>query len=389
MDHGKIFKRAWNMLWSYRALWVFGIILALTTSSGGLPPSRGNGGDWSGDWGAAPPITIPEQDLDRLDFDWVEELEAELEEMEAELEELERFGQLFETEMWSKIVRILIWTGIGVFVLILISRVARYVAEAALLGMVNDYGETGKRYSVGKGFRLGWSRNAWRLFLINLLVDLPATIASLGLLALVTIPILTTGGWDAAGPAFGRIMLSAGLFFPALLLIFVAGILLRLLKRLARRACVVEGLGAVDSLGRGFTFAREHIKDVIITWLITLGVRIGWMIILIPACVALLASGAAIVGGVSLLIGGWRTVIVSGILALFIFIIPMAILGGLREVFLSSVWTLSYRELLYQSPEQDEGQGQAVDREAKQLEASEPEAEETQATDADDTADEA
>ena len=29
MDHIKILKSAWYILWSYRALWVFGLILAL------------------------------------------------------------------------------------------------------------------------------------------------------------------------------------------------------------------------------------------------------------------------------------------------------------------------------------------------------------------------
>ena len=33
MDHTKILKRAWHILWQYRVLWVFGFILALTTAS--------------------------------------------------------------------------------------------------------------------------------------------------------------------------------------------------------------------------------------------------------------------------------------------------------------------------------------------------------------------
>ena len=41
MDHVKILKRAWVILWQYRVLWIFGIILALTTSSG--PAANGSG----------------------------------------------------------------------------------------------------------------------------------------------------------------------------------------------------------------------------------------------------------------------------------------------------------------------------------------------------------
>jgi len=35
MDPVKILKRAWHILWNYRVLWVFGLILALATGSSG------------------------------------------------------------------------------------------------------------------------------------------------------------------------------------------------------------------------------------------------------------------------------------------------------------------------------------------------------------------
>ena len=33
MSHKNVLKRAWEILWQYKALWVFGLILALTTAS--------------------------------------------------------------------------------------------------------------------------------------------------------------------------------------------------------------------------------------------------------------------------------------------------------------------------------------------------------------------
>jgi hypothetical protein len=33
MNHKEILKRAWHILWNYKALWVFGFILAVTTIS--------------------------------------------------------------------------------------------------------------------------------------------------------------------------------------------------------------------------------------------------------------------------------------------------------------------------------------------------------------------
>ena len=47
MDHINILKRAWNILWRYRALWIFGIILAMTVtggSGGGSSNAASSGG---------------------------------------------------------------------------------------------------------------------------------------------------------------------------------------------------------------------------------------------------------------------------------------------------------------------------------------------------------
>ena len=33
MKHSQVLKRAWKILWSYRALWIFGAILAVTAGT--------------------------------------------------------------------------------------------------------------------------------------------------------------------------------------------------------------------------------------------------------------------------------------------------------------------------------------------------------------------
>ena len=71
----------------------------------------------------------------------------------------------------------LIWIAVifVVFSMILglVVAVARYVAETAVIRMVDEYENTGTKMTVRQGFRIGWSRTSWRLFLINLLVNLP------------------------------------------------------------------------------------------------------------------------------------------------------------------------------------------------------------------------
>ena len=44
IDFGKILKRAWHVLWNYKILWIFGILLALTASRGNS--SIGSGSGW-------------------------------------------------------------------------------------------------------------------------------------------------------------------------------------------------------------------------------------------------------------------------------------------------------------------------------------------------------
>ena len=68
---------------------------------------------------------------------------------------------------------------IGVFILVMmvvgiVLAIARYVSETAVIRMVDEYETSGNKMTVRQGFRIGWSRTAWRLFLINLIVNLPA-----------------------------------------------------------------------------------------------------------------------------------------------------------------------------------------------------------------------
>ena len=42
LDPVKILKRSWHILWSYRALWVFGLILALAAGGASSNGSNNN-----------------------------------------------------------------------------------------------------------------------------------------------------------------------------------------------------------------------------------------------------------------------------------------------------------------------------------------------------------
>jgi hypothetical protein len=319
MDYLKVLKRAWETTWNYRVLWVFGIILALTTGGGfNRGTSSFNG------------------------------------------EDLSPGGELPMGEIPPGVSNILIAIGIGlacvIVILIIASVVARYVAETALIRMVDDHEETGERRNVRQGFRMGWSRTTFRFFLIGLVTGLPTALVFILLFALAFAPLLL---WVTESKVAGIIgtVITIGLFFLILFLAIVVGVILSLLKKFFWRACALEELGVVESIRQGFDVVKQHLKDVGIMWLILVGLGLGWILVMIPFTILLVIVAVMLGGFPALLVGGLASLIFEGavpwILAgaigipIFILVValPRLFLDGLVEVFKSSVWTLTYREL--------------------------------------------
>jgi len=332
MDHLKVLKRAWETTWRYRALWVFGIILALTTAGGGF----GGGGDGDGRF----QYKLNGEDLSRF-----------------------QMGEVSPAEVVSALIAIGVGLACVIVILIIAATIARYVAETALIRMVDDHEETGEQHSVRQGFRMGWSRTAFRLFLIKLLIGLPVVVVFILLFALAFAPLLLWVTESTAARVMGTVA-AIGLFFLILFLAIVVGAVLSLLRRFFWRACALEELGVIESIRQGFSVVRQHLKDVGIMWLIMVGVHIGWVIamiaitiVLFPAIILLIIVGGVLGGLPALLVGGLASLffegavpwILAGVIGIPIFILVVALpwlfLGGLMEVFKSSTWTLTYREL--------------------------------------------
>jgi hypothetical protein len=327
MDYLKVLKRSFEITWRYRALWVFGILLALTTGQGG-----GNVGGRGG--GFSPPPAGRSQATP--------------------------FGGFHLPAISPQVVSTLIVVGIGlacvILLLIVASLVVRYMAETSLIRMVNDHEETGEKRSVRQGLRWGWSRTSLRLFLIDLLVIVPLVVAFILLLLLALAPLLlwTTGSRPAG--VVGTVA-AIGLVVLFVLLFIVAITVASLLIHFFRRVCALEEVGVRESIRRGYSLVRRHLKDVAIMWLIMVGLSLGWAILMIVTTLVLVLLGIVIGGGPALLAGGLTSLVSRGplpwILAgavglpifLLVIIIPLLFLGGLWQVYRSSVWTLTYREL--------------------------------------------
>ena len=346
MDHIGVVKRAWEITWRYRALWIFGIILALTTASAG---SGGGGGQGSGSWNGF-----------QYNVDEIEDFSGLREELRRDFGQgIEELVEAFERTpevIAGPIAITAICLACVAVILSVVGAIARWVAEAALILMVDAYEETGDKRTVRQGFRMGWSRTAWRLFLINLLIKVPLMLALILVFLLALSPGLL---WLTKNVAVGVVgtVAAVGLFFLAVFVAIIVGIVLPLLMRFFRRACALEELGVIDSIRSGYLTVKNNLKDIAIMWLIMLGLGVAWLIVMIPimilVAVAALAIAAVPALGVSWLAGlawgvaaQWIAGIVAGILIFALIIaVPGLFLSGLVEVFKSSVWTLTYRDV--------------------------------------------
>ena len=337
MDHTRVLKRAWEILKQYRVLWIFGLILALTTASGG-----------------------PQANYQLGRNDIPSEYQFQIPEGSSFQDIIELLARRLSGGAWEPraglIITFIVVLFVAILALAVISMVARYVSETSLIRMVDTYEATGEKLRFRQGWKLGWSREAWRLFLMDLAIFIPVFVGVVVLLGLAALPLLLWTTGDRASGVIGTVA-AIGLFLLVIFVIIIVITLLELLVRFFRRVCVLEKVGIGDALRQGWALVKQNWKDVGLMWLITIGISIAWGIVMIPIVFLLIAAGALFGGGVGLLarglaglamgnIGAW---IVAALVGLPVFVlviaIPSSFLSGLKEVYMSSAWTLTYREL--------------------------------------------
>ncbi|MBS3784735.1 MAG: hypothetical protein KGY78_09870 [Anaerolineae bacterium] len=350
MNHLEVVKRAWQTVWSYRALWIFGIILALVTFSCGTAVLF-DGGDDEDLWQRG--IVITQLDGETFWEAFQRTMRGEVDEANRDLGELlQELGIGLRADV-RVIAAVLLVVAAVAFVA---AKVARYVSETALIRMVGAHQATGERLSVGAGLRLGWSRSAWRLFLVNLLLTGLGVLAGLLLFGLILVPLpLWVNGSE--GVIFTFAFITGGLFFVAIFVMILVAAALSAWKRLARQACALEALSVTGSIQQGRRILRRRLRDTGLTWLMTAGLELGWAVVSAPLVLLLIGLGLLIGSLPGLAAGGLASLATSGDTPVFVglalgipifllvLIAPLVVLGGLREAFVSSLWTLTFREL--------------------------------------------
>jgi hypothetical protein len=294
MDIGNVLSRAWQIIWKHKVLWIFGILASCTSSnnfSSNVSYSFDN------------PYSYSFENY---------------------------FTQIPDWQVWLIVAAI-------VLVVLLLVILGIFLGTMGRIGLIrgtlqSEEGVTTLMF--GELFN-GGLPYFWRIFGLNLIVGLALALA--GILAVVIFILGTV------------VTLGLGLvcLIPTLCLLVPLGWLVNIFLEQANIAIVVEDLGIMDGLQRGWQVFRENIGMLIVMGLIlVLGVGlIGGFIIGLPVVFFIgPAVFGAIAGTQQALQGG----IAIAVLCLVAYIPVAIVLNGILQSYIRSAWTLTYLRLTSQ-----------------------------------------
>lgn len=330
MDHIKVVRRAFDITWRYKLLWVFGVVLALT-SGGGM----GGGG---GRNGPVTPGNVP-----------------------GEAGSLPNLGSLPDLPvpagaLIGVAVVLVLLLALGLLVLSVLSEVAKYVSLTAVIKLTDDFETTGQKRTFGEGLRLGWSRAAWRLFLVHVVILLPVVVLTVAVVISAFAPLLL---WLTGKTWLGVLgtVVMFGLLLGGILIMVILSIAAGLVMTFAERSCALDDMGVFAGIKHGWTVIRARLKDVGLMWLLMLGVGLAWALVSLVAFGALAVLGLVLGGIPALVVGLAVSMVAEGALpwlagglvglpvCILVVFLPSLLLQAWYLVFQTNVWTLLYREV--------------------------------------------
>ncbi len=347
---GNILKRSWHILWNYRILWIFGILAVLTgaSGSGGSNLQYSFGGNRSNTGNNYNPNFQPGPYLTQL-TNWFNQ----------------NISPLFEHP--DQHVATFIWIGLAFLLFILIVGVVtafiRYVSETAIIRMVDEYEHNGTRVVFKQGWKMGWNRRAFRMWVIDLVINLPVLVFMAFLILLGTLVYFSvTSGANVL--AVGGTITAIGCAFLFVFVLVILMVFLGLLREFFIREAALEDASIGESFRNGWALFKSNWKSAGLMWLVMVAIGFGFGILTIPVFFLLIplylilaipgivvaAVPAAIAFGLTALFGGGPVAwIVAALIAapflLLVAFIPLTVIAAWFHIYSSNVWTLTYREI--------------------------------------------
>jgi len=238
---------------------------------------------------------------------------------------------------------LIVLVAVGALLLIILAVVLSIVCHAAIIALVGEI-EAQRPAGVRQGFRLGFARFLPYLG-INLIIGIPFGLLAMGMIAGGLSPLVLLLARQEIVKAIG-VALTIILMVPIIVILVLSGIAIGIFMAFFLRACVLERLGVLASLRRGWEVIRHNPGGVAILWLITVAVGLAWGMVMMPIFTAV----AVIVAGITTAIYAlFHQVSVAALTALGLGLplsLMVSFITGLYTVFQSAIWTLGYLRLL-------------------------------------------
>jgi hypothetical protein len=308
MDFGKILTRAWEIIWKFKVLWIFGILASCGQGASG----GGGGGGNSG-------FQLSGKDVNLHP------------EVNRYFSQIERFFDNIDAWQIAAFLG-----GLFLFVLILgfITTALSTIGRVGIIQGVVQAEEGVDRLTFRDLFTSG-KPFFWRVFALNLLI---------GFIIMIVVLIVLI-------PAIGLTILTAGIaalcLVPLICILVPLGWMVSIVMEQANIALVIDDLGIIDAIKRGWHVFRENLGVMVIMALILgigsliFGFAIALPIIIIALPVLIGFVGGAIAESSSLIGGGLA---VAGLC--FVAYLPVLIvLGGILRSYVNTAWILTYLEL--------------------------------------------
>ena len=298
MDYGYVLKRAWEIIWKFKVLWIFGILASC---------GQATGSSWSN---SGYRFSSQKTEL---------------------FPRIERFF----TQPDPAIIALMV--GLGIFFFLVLIVIFILLGTIGRVGMIRGAmkAEQGaERLTFGELWRDGL-KYFWRVFGLNLLV---------GVIIFITILALFIPGVILTGLTFGLLLLCC---IPLMCLFIPAMWAVAVVIEQANIALVVENLGIIDAIKHGWQVVRNNIGNMVVMSLILiLGVGLlGSIVIGLPF---IIISAPAFIGAFSGTADALRNgMLISGLLFL-VYLPVLLLLSGVLRSYTSSAWTLTYLRLTAQ-----------------------------------------
>jgi hypothetical protein len=296
LDYGAILRRAWQITWNNKILWLFGILAGLVA---GNSPNLGQRG---------PDINY------RFDYQ-NPDLPPGLRRMVGDVDQ----------NVVLAIIAGLACLALVIFIVVLVLGV---IGRGGLIGGIRLADKQGK-VSFGEAWAIGL-----RKFIV---------IFAIGLVVWI-IGLLIAG----ASTLLAATICLAPLACIGFLLVAVLGVW----TQLAQIAAVQDDLDIFAALTRAWQVIRDNLASVIVLGLIlvVIGIIAGFVLaapvvfIAVPAAIGfifLASSDAAIAGNIGMIVGG---------LCLVIYVPIAIVVGGILQTWVTAAWTLAYEQMSMARP---------------------------------------